>query len=203
MSRLFESIRAWDGGGRISSIGAHPVSRLVFELTDTNAFDQAIEHCVHWLAPKTRVGIPPTAERGAPFDLSDQYGANPCRAVRIDAQDGCVWSARLDEADNEGRTWIVELYVEHWIGRMARFGAQLICVNRSTEPFSVSRPSVVRDILSELSAEADGWALTEAAQDVFDADALISLLYDENRRLPVVVSAPHPDNGISAVDMGT
>lgn len=202
MSGLFSSFQSWERGGRISSVGTYPVSRLVFELTDKNAFDQAIEHCAHWLAPKTRVGIPPAAERGAPFDLSDQYGANPCRAVRIDAQDGRVWSARLDEADNEGRTWIAELYVEHLFGQMARFGAQLICVNRGTEPFSVSRPSVVRDILSELSAETDGWVLTESAQEIHNAGSLISLLYDENRRLPVVVGAPHSEDGVTAVDMG-
>jgi hypothetical protein len=199
MTELSDRIRS----SRTDSYGTHPVSRLVFDLTDTNAFREAIEHCVHWLAPKTRVGIPSEAENGSSFDVSDQYGANPCRASFIEANDGRVWAARLDETDNFGRTWIAELYVEQQKGRPARFGTQLVCVNRGYEPFNLSRPSVVRDILSELSAEADGWQLNEHPQSVEDANLLVELLYAPDRRLPVIVCAPDYSisEGHAAVDM--
>ena len=188
-----------------SSRAVRAISRCSFNLTDTNAFERAIEACVGWMAPKTGGRLPADAVRGAPFDLEDQYQANPCRAVRLEVPGRAVWAARLAEfvdapADGSAppRTWITELFVEREAGEMVRFGAQLSFVGRPDDrDFALTRPRLVFDILERLSAEADGEALREVATQVgaVDVDGLESLLYAEGRRLPVISLSESADGG--------
>jgi hypothetical protein len=117
-------------------------------------------------------------------------GANPTKAVRISASDGDIWAARLDFPDPENpRTWVTEFFAEHRKGHLSRFGTQLTCVIRgNSPPFDFTRPTVVRRILDNLSAEADSWQLTNSAHKVEASDVLdfVNLLYLPGRRLPVI-----------------
>jgi hypothetical protein len=185
------------------------ISRTSFELTDLKAFDLAIEACVDWISPKAGGRLPTSARAGEPFDLEEQYQANPCRATRLDAVDGNIWAARLDErveASSDGstpaRSWITEMFVERRVGQMVRFGAQLSCVGRPDDRgYELTRPRLVLDVLEKLSAEADGVALQESPTviDLAQVDELEALLYDPVRRLPVLV-ATRDENGRSLVD---
>lgn len=182
----------------------YPVSRVGFELSDTDAFERSIALAVEWMsspprrgAPRPRSGgtLPAGALRGETFDITDELGANPTKAVRLEAQDGVLWAARLDWPDDqEPRTWVSEFFVEKRSGRMVRFGAQLTCVRRGEcSPTVPTRPSVVRRILETLSAEADGRHLSDTIEqtEVDDIGEVIALLYADTRRLPVlVVSEP-------------
>ena len=186
-----------------------PISRTSFELTDVKAFELAVAACVDWMAPKAGGRLPTSARAGDPFDLEEQYQANPCRATRLDAIDGSIWAARLDErveassdGNNPPRIWVTEMFVERRMGQMVRFGAQLSCVGRPDDRgYELTRPRLVLDVLEKLSAEADGIALRDAPTiiDLADVDELEALLYDPARRLPVLV-ATRDEYGRSLVD---
>jgi hypothetical protein len=66
-----------------------------------------------------------------------------------------------------------------------------------------SRPRLIYDLLSTLSAEADGEAIADAAAILTthdDADTLARLIYRPKRRLPVVVVSTDYD-GWSQVNL--
>ena len=162
-------------------IAIRPVSRVWFELSDKAAFEQCIDLCLKWMEPRSRVKFPAAAWRGQTFDVTDVLGANPSKAVRIEASDGAIWAARLDWPDPlQPRTWVSEFFVERRQGHLSRFGAQLTCVLRGDcPPYDISRPTVVRHVLERLSAEADGWALADTATKVDPSEigSLEELLY--------------------------
>lgn len=141
-----------------------PVSRVWFELSDKTAFDKCIALSLSWMESRSQVKLPAEAWKGESFDVTDVLGANPAKAIRVDASDGSIWAARLDFPDPQfSRTWVSEFFSEHRNGGLSRFGAQLTCVTRSEAPYDITRPTVVRHVLETLSAEADGWTLAETA----------------------------------------
>ena len=177
-----------------------PVSRLWFEISDSDAFDKCIKLCLEWmeakpnrtaLNPRSGIPLPPEAWAGIPFDITDTLGSNPTKASRIDAADGSVWAARLDFPDSEHpRTWVSEFFIERRRIGLVRFGAQLTCVVRGNCPeHQPTRQNLVPQILNKLSAEADGVELNQIIHplEFEDCNILIDLLYDGNRRLPVLV----------------
>lgn len=178
-------------------VAIRPVSRVSFELTDKAAFEQCIDLCLKWMEPRSQVKLPAEAWQGRTFDVTDVLGANPSKAVRIEASDGAIWAARLDWPDPlQPRTWVSEFFSERRQGHLSRFGAQLTCVLRGEcPPYDVSRPTVVRHILERLSAEADGWALADTATkvDATDVGFLEELLYAPSRRLPIVAVSEADD----------
>ncbi|MFT4913093.1 MAG: hypothetical protein ACI9YM_001681 [Brevundimonas sp.] len=176
-----------------------PVSRIGFDVTDRAAFDSCVQLAVQWMEeaprrgkrPRSGIALPPEAKRGESFDVSDVLGANPTKALRLEASDRLLWTARLDFPDPEQpRSWVSEFFVERKIGERVRFGAQLTCVMRSEcAPFEPTRPRLVQHILESLSCEADGRSLSDTIvpTDVRDVHDLIALMYQPDRRLPVIV----------------
>jgi hypothetical protein len=176
-----------------------PVSRVWFELSDKFAFDICIKMSLDWMEETPRFGngrrsgirLPSEARKGETFDITDVLGANPAKAVRVDASDGALWAARLDWPDPQfPRTWVSEFFVQHRVGHLARFGAQLTCVIRGECPqFDITRPNVVSQVLQELSAESDGRALTEEVDrtERHEVSELVEFLYEPSRRLPMLV----------------
>lgn len=175
-----------------------PVSRVWFELSDKVAFDRCIELCMKWMAPRSQATLPAEAWKGNAFDVTDVLGANPTKAVRINAADGALWSARLDWPDpTSPRTWVSEFFTERRKGQLSRFGAQLTCVIRGeSPPFDFTRPTVVRHVLETLSAEADGWALPDAATNLGKSEIadFVKLLYEPSRRLPVIAISENEES---------
>jgi len=185
-----------------------PVSRVWFELSDKDAFDRCIELSLNWMeetsvggaGPRLGVPLPPEARRGETFDVTDVLGANPAKAIRIDATDGALWAARLDWPDPQfPRTWVSEFFAERRVGQLARFGAQLTCVIRGEcPPFDITRPNVVRRVLESLSAEADGRPLADGVEKTErnEISELAGFLYEPSRRLPVVAISETEDRNV-------
>lgn len=175
-----------------------PISRLRFEVTDRDAFDQCIRLVVSWMnstprgtnGPRSGISLPREAFTGDAFNISDEFGANPTRAVRLDAMDGAIWAARLDYPDpNNPCTWVSEFYVKRTTAQPVEFGAQLTCIMRGDcPPFDITRPNIVREIIGELSAEADGRQLADRAETVGPAEIeeFVDLLQAPDRRLPII-----------------
>lgn len=176
-----------------SAAAIRSVSRMWFELTDKNAFDECIRLSTQWMGTRAGTKLPKAALEGQAFDVTDVLGANPTRAVRLIAKDGSIWAARSDYPDPDfPRVWVTEFFVEKRQGQLARFGAQLTCVIRGESPeFETTRPTAVRRVLENLSAEADGWQLSETPHQlpIEDLSSFVDLLYNPDRRLPVIVVA--------------
>lgn len=205
VTMLTNPASTFDGGrhGAPSRV-VRQISRCSFNLTDTSAFEKAVEACVRWMAPRAGGRLPANAINGEPFDLVGQYQANPCRAVRLDVPDGAVWAAWLSEfsdgsADGSPpRNWITELFVERRAGEMVRFGAQLSFLGRPEDRgFDLTRPRLVLDVLELLSAEADGQPMQETATSIgaADIDDFEALLYSPKRRLPIIALSEHAEGG--------
>lgn len=182
-----------------------PITRISFYLTDKNAFQEVIGLCVSWMASKSGVSLPKEAFEGKSFDVSENFGANPCKAILVEEQGSVVWAARLDHPDDTilHRTWVAEFFASRSPGAMAKFGVQLTRVSRGENPFiPMTRPKVVREILTKLSAEADGWALLERPTTLrrHDISAFEDLLYDPDRRLPVIAASEN-ESGQSVVNL--
>ncbi|MBN9554362.1 MAG: hypothetical protein J0H61_06785, partial [Alphaproteobacteria bacterium] len=187
LSEQLAPLRARLAGGRTA---VRPVSRVSFEVSDKAAFARCIELSNKWMASRAQVQLPAEAWAGKSFDITDILGANPTRAVGIEAVDGSVWAARLDWPDpNYPRTWVSEFFTEHRLGEMTRFGAQLTCVIRGDAPsYDITRPTLVRHILEALAAECDGWTLTDHAKALSMAELseFAELLYNPDRKLPII-----------------
>lgn len=154
----------------------------------------AVSLSVKWMSQRAEVPLPTDALTAKTFDVSDQLGANPCKAIRIDNSGETIWAGRLDHPDKNifGRTWVTEIFVRKEIKSLTRFGAQLTCVNKHYDvPFAFTRPNFVRDVLSNLSAEEDGWQILEEPTllENHDASRFEELIYSPSRRLPVIVAA--------------
>ena len=169
-----------------------PISRVWFDLTDRNSFDQCIARAIDWMVeprngrPRSGVDLPAAAWEGLPFDVTDEYGANPTKATRIDASDGALWAARLDFPDPEHpRSWVSEFFVDSRQGKLVRFGAQLTCIARGESgPYDLTLQSVVPRVLETMSAEADGRSLPDQVERTTaeEVPELIDLLYSPNRK---------------------
>jgi hypothetical protein len=174
-----------------------PVSRVWFELSDKIAFDKCIQLSLEWMAERARTALPREAWDGETFDVTDILGANPTKGARINATDGALWVGRLDFPDPQyPRVWVTEFFAQKQIGQLTRFGSQLTCVLRGdSAPYDVSRPNIVSRVLETLSAEADGRELSETPDKLIehDIDSLVTLLYQPERRLPVVLVSENED----------
>ncbi len=141
--------------------------------------------------PRSGINLPGEAGKGESFDISDVLGANPAKALRLEASDGALWTARLDFPDPDyPRTWVSEFFVERRVGQKVRFGAQLTCVMRNEcPPFEPTRPRLVQKILESLSCEADNRSLSDKITTTTQRDVpeFLELLYRPDRRLPVIV----------------
>lgn len=179
------------------SSSLRPVSRISFNLTDTDAFERAAHFAVRWLGEKAGGVLPPEAEALKSFDTRGSDGYHPCHVVRLDDHSGSVWAARIDEPGSQkeaGETWSTEIFVEGGRGRLVRFGVQLMTRRAvSNSLLRPSRPRLVHDLLRQLSAEEDDESLTETVTDVGMSDAawLDDLIHKPGRRLPIVVTSTY------------
>jgi len=207
MSQLSEALGALIEQPATSATQIRPVSRISFSLTDKDAFEKSAQFAVDWLAGKIGGALPDEARGLASFDTRGADGLHPCHAVRVDDHSGSIWAARIDEPGSKpgaGETWSTEMFVERPVGGLVRFGAQLMVRRPANSPdIRPSRPRLIYDLLSTLSAEADGEAIADAPANLTthdDADTLARLIYRPKRRLPVVVVSTDYD-GWSQVNL--
>jgi uncharacterized small protein (DUF1192 family) len=174
-----------------------PVSRTIFSLSDRDAFNNAIDLALSWIAETGNISLPVEAVERQSFEIISPIGESGGSVVRMDDAQGAVWAARFDNSIND-RIWSTDLFVEQRIGGFTRFGAQLACQAPPNDPgFEHSRPRLVRSVLEKLAAEADDEPLPEHFVEVLpqDVDELVGLLYRPSRRLPVIVVSTDDEGG--------
>lgn len=168
------------------------VSRAAFEVRGELAYENTIKQVVSWMRSKSNE-IPVQAFVGSTFDVG--VGGNVhAEAQRSEGFGARLWSGILDDPCKEvaRRTWVTEAVVGEKDGRTA-FGARLFCVTGGVnEPFSPSRPAMVREILSKLEAEIDGVPLRNDVLRIDrdeDFNIFWKLLNNPNRVLPILAAA--------------
>lgn len=182
-----------------------PVSRASFSLTDRNAFDLAIGLSVDWMSETAHCTLPNEIATALKFDFPGDDAKASISSFRLDDENGSIWTTRTTFMGDRvpGRRWITDLFVERRVGSHTRFGAQLTCQIPPNDPgFDHSRPNIIKNVISTLSAGCDGEQLTNEFVDVSEegVDELIDLLYLRDRRLPVVLVSID-DNGRSQVNL--
>lgn len=169
-----------------------PVSRVALRLTDQNAFESAISETVKWMNAPARCdgAIPNEAFSGEPFDLVHEVGALPAAAAIFREGEQRIWATKLDFPDRTvgQRTWSTEITISN-IGRATHFVAKLTNITRAEDPpYAPSIPGIVRTITSTLSADADGFSVSDEPfiADMNSISDFEGLLLNENRRLPII-----------------
>ena len=171
-----------------------PISQIILSLTDREAYLAAIQESVAWLAPRAQAKLPPSAFSGQPFDLSDIATANPTEAVSFDDGKAKYWGARLSfpDASVPQRNWVTEISIMQG-NPITLFSARLTNITRGEDaPFSLSVPGVIFQILSKLSAEIDGEAISNEIKEVINENELssfIDILENPNRQIPIIAMA--------------
>lgn len=185
-----------------------PISQVALRLTDSSAFENSVAAAVRWMnEPKRCNGhIPKEAFTGAPFELNYGGGSMPAAASLLAQPNQRVWAARLDFPDARvgQRTWSTEMSVSEAQGAVL-FLARLTNTTLGDDvPYSPSVPGIVYRILSMFSVEADGYALSEEADEVDESSVgdFIELLRNPNRTLPVVAVSREADGSVR-LDSGT
>jgi len=179
-----------------------PVSQVALRLTDSSAFENAIAAAVRWMnEPKRCNGhISSEAFSGTPFELNYGGGSMPAAATLLARPNERLWAARLDFPDAKvgQRTWSTEVSVAD-INGATLFLARLTNTTLGEDvPYSPSVPGIVYRILSMFSVEADGYAISEEADEIDQSsvDSFIALLTNPDRSLPVIAISREMDGSV-------
>lgn len=167
-----------------------PIARVSLRLTDRDAFSSAIEQTVRWLARRAETKMPTAAFQGEPFDLTAHPKANPTIAVRTAIEGIDIWAARniYPDAAVAQRTWVTDVTVATG-GGLVEFHARLSNITKGSDVnFTNSRPGIVHQIISNLSAQVDNVQVTD---DIWIIDNneytyFRDLLLSRNRAAPII-----------------
>ena len=169
-----------------------PVSQVSLVLSDQRAFETAIRESVIWMnsAKRCAGAIPRDALGGNPFDLTHSVGALPAAATAYEDGRRRIWSGKLDFPDREvgQRTWSTEISIVE-LGPVTTFVSRLTNITRGDNPpYLPSVPGVVQQVVGQLSAEADGFPISDEVPrvDLRTLPDFEYLLHNKQRRLPIV-----------------
>jgi hypothetical protein len=120
-------------------------------------------------------------------------GGRNSAAVRVIDDDLDIWALRADDPDKNvaQRTWTTEVTVAYRQGAKALFGMRLLVSSPEDAPeIQPSVPGFVQQIISRCGLESAGIELEAVpwlVQTQDDAEALVDLLVDPTRKVPVFV----------------
>lgn len=156
-----------------------------------DGFDRALRIATGWLAKKFPSAFSEEARAGASY--SSELPGQRVEMIAIPEQG--VWAARLEHPDTDrppvaGRTWVTDIALGRSVTGETRLGARVTCASLpdSDAPITLTRPRFVRDWAERLTlnsskrVQAEPWVANEG-----DVEALVKLLVDPSRHLPVVV----------------
>lgn len=165
--------------------------QFVGQVDSADGFEQARRTATGWLVKKFPTPFPEDARAGASF--SSELPGQRVEVVAIPDQG--IWAARLEHPDTDnppvaGRTWVTDIAIGRRETGEVRVGARVACASLpdSDAPITLTRPRFVRDwaerlkLISSRPVQAEPWLV-----NVGDLDALMGLLIDPDRNLPVVV----------------
>lgn len=159
------------------------------------ALPKARELILTWAKEQHGI-LPDGALEGRPFDL-DRPG-DPLRVITPVGDPNAYWALRLNRVDQEvaGRIWTVEAHLAS-SGERAHFGFRMSVLSEGLH--ALKPPRFIKELEQAVGLEIDGFrlkGLPQNARSEREGAALIALIEDEKRSLPVVVFSHDVDGEI-------
>lgn len=159
------------------------------------ALPKARELILTWAKEQHGI-LPDGALDGRPFDL-DRPG-DPLRVITPVGDPNAYWALRLNRVDQEvaGRIWTVEAHLAS-SGERAHFGFRMSVLSEGAH--ALKPPRFIKELEEAIGLEIDGFRLNGNPLNVRnekEGAALIALIEDEKRSLPVVVFSEDVDGEI-------
>lgn len=159
------------------------------------ALPKARELILTWAKEQHGI-LPDGALDGRPFDL-DRPG-DPLRVITPVGDPNAYWALRLNRVDQEvaGRIWTVEAHLAS-SGERAHFGFRMSVLSEGAH--ALKPPRFIKELEEAIGLEIDGFRLNGNPLNVRnekEGAALIALIEDEKRSLPVVVFSQDVDGEI-------
>lgn len=165
---------------------------------DPAAFAEARRQALAWAEARAGGRLPPAAWEGAAFE--HLAGGRVTLAERAEIEGVELWALRADDPDKTvaQRVWTVEVALARTEAR-ARLGLRLM-VNSPEEELDIlpAVPGLVLQMAAAPGLRTDGRALAAEPWRIDGAaatEALIALLEDPGRRLPVIVASGDQRSG--------
>lgn len=184
----------------------HQILHIAADLpSDDGAIERARTEILRWAQKRSGGRLPRHAMEGRGFELL-AAGRNSS-AVEVDLPEIHAWALRQEDPDKEvpGRIWTSEAILWRTPDRPPRFAARLIVGSGEAElDIAPAVPGYIRQLIDRVGLKSGGRTLSSLPRHVEgrDAeDALLDLLADPARRLPVVAVSVDPNNPKSPIDL--
>jgi hypothetical protein len=159
--------------------------------SDDGNIDRARTEILKWAQRRSGTKLPADAMAGRSFEILN--AGRTSSAVEVDLPDIYAWALRQEDPDKvvARRIWTSEAILWRAPNRLPQLAARLMVVSRESElDIAPAAPGYIRQIVDNIGLESAGRPLHSAPWyigDRADQDALVELLGDPDRRLPVVV----------------
>lgn len=170
----------------------HQILNIAADLpNDDKAIERARTEILKWAQRRSGGKLPSDAMAGRGFELL-AAGRNSS-AVEVDLPEIHAWALRQEDPDKEvpGRIWTSEAILWRTLDKAPRFAARLIVGSGEAElDIAPAAPGYIRQLIDAVGLKSGGRALSSVPRYIGDRDAedaLLDLLADPARRLPVVV----------------
>ena len=182
--------------GSSQGIAEREVLRVVTTLRapeDGDAFEQARKEILVWARKRSGGSLPPEAWEGKAFE--HLTGGRTVLAVPSESDGGLVWGLRADDPDKSvpGRIWTSEATIGRPNNQSPQLSVRLIASSREIGMnISPHVPGFLHQIGGKLELRVGGIAIQDrpiyVRSEEEDLEALIALLQNPERRLPVIVA---------------
>lgn len=170
----------------------HQVLHIAGDLPQRDgAIEQARTEILKWAQKRSGGQLPHEAMKGQSFDLL-AAGRNSS-AVEVHLPEIHAWALRQEDPDKEvaGRNWTSEAILWRTPDKSPRFAARLtVSSGEAALDITPAAPGYIRQLVDNVGLTSGGWPISSSPwyiEDVQAEDALLALLCDPRRRLPVVV----------------
>jgi hypothetical protein len=178
----------------VKAVREHEVLRVAGSLKGDDpvtAADLARSEVLTWA--RNRSGSPLPKEAWKFLDFEHVTAGRNIDGIRIKTPNTDIWAIRAEDPDKEvaGRTWTTEIVVGFQSDEPAKFSARLLVSSPQNSPIVVPHsPGIIQQISEccglsngSYSARPEAWIVDNSD----DAEELIGVLLDLDRRLPVFV----------------
>lgn len=179
----------------------HQILHVAAELPEEDdTIDKARREILKWAQRRSGSRLSPAAMAGRNFEML-AAGRNSS-AVEVDLPEIQAWALRQEDPDKDvaGRIWTSEAILWRIPGGLAKFAARLIVVSNEPELSIVpAGPGYIRQLIKKMGLKSNGQAISAEPwfiENDNDQNALLDLLENPARRLPVIVFSD-PDRNIS------
>ena len=174
------------------------ISLTIFSTQNTHALQNTRNEVLKWVQKRSGTRLPDEAWNC--LDFESLSGGRNSAGIRISNEQSDIWSIRADDPDKNiaGRTWTTEVTIGGMHGQPPRLSLRLLASTYEDELLiDHHAPGIVQQIVEGNRLLAGGYEVTLLPQYIDtdnDADELVEMLADTERKLPVLVLTI-PSNG--------